>query len=103
MSDVVSKNSLKRSSSLLQSLTFVAMLVYLTGCSMTLDISSKLPQEEIVPKTKGSEVTSGSNRQKTGRGYVVESQTGMPFGTSVSTTEQNYKVYHTVKMGTNME
>jgi hypothetical protein len=78
-------------------------VMVVSGCNMTLDINSKNAPAVEFKKSKGAEMTSGSNRQKTNRGYIVDSQVGHPFGVVTSKTSQNYTVYHSVKMGTSAE
>ena len=81
----------------------VAGLVVASGCSMKVDVTqdqiSKIPTK----KPAGAEMTSGSNRQVTSGGYIVESQIGHPFGQVVSKTAQNYTVYHSLKMSSSEE
>ncbi len=78
-------------------------LALLNACTMKVDITSNTPADESIKKGKGAEITSGSNRQKTNRGYVVDSQVGHPYGTVVSKTDKNYTVYHSVKLGTSAD
>lgn len=73
------------------------------GCSMKVDVSSDA--QEVIPTKKpaGAEMTSGSNRQTTAGGYIVESQIGHPFGQVVSKTSGSYTVYHSLKMSGSKE
>lgn len=81
----------------------VLALSLLAGCNMTLDITNNGSSDANMKKSKGAEMTSGSNRQKTNRGYIVESQVGHPFGSVASKSDHNYTVYHSVKMGASAE
>jgi hypothetical protein len=75
----------------------------LVACSMTVDITDKASSAPEIKKTQGAEMVAGANRQKTNRGYIVESQIGHPFGAIVSKTDKNFTVYHSVRMGVSAE
>lgn len=78
-------------------------LLLANACSLTVDISSNVPLDNSIKKAKGAEMTSGGSRERTSRGYTVDSQIKHPFGTVVSKTDKNFTVYHSINMGTAAE
>lgn len=82
-----------------KTLMLVGIVSYLVaGCSMDVSVSHDEESKVATKKPAGAEMTSGSSRQTTAGGYVVDSQIGHPFGQVVSRTSQNYTVYHSLKM-----
>jgi hypothetical protein len=84
-------------------ISLLAISFYLMSCSMSVDITKNSTPSAEAKKAAGTEMTSGSNRQKTNRGYIVESQIGHSFGAVYSKTDHNYSVYHSTQLGSSSE
>ncbi len=84
---------------------WVLFLIFVssTGCMMNVEITKNQSETPEIQKSEGSELTGGSNSQKTSRGYFVDSQVGHSFGQVVSKTDKNFTIYHSVKIGSSVE